>query len=137
MTVGATSGATGTSTQVVDSSKTGFNGLSANDFMKMLIAQLQNQDPSEPMSNAELLNQISMMRNLQSNIELSDALKSLSSGDQLTSAAGLIGKSVYTSGQSGEPVSGVVDRAFLREGKAFVGIGDQEAPLADVSEVRN
>lgn len=134
MAVGATSGATGTTGQVVDRSKTGFNGLSADDFMKMLITQLQNQDPSEPMTNAELLNQISMMRNLQSNIELSDTLKSISTGDQLTTAAGLIGRLVNVT-TSEEPQAGVVDRAFLRDGKAYVGFGDKEALLSDVSEV--
>ena len=118
----------------VDAADTGFAGLTSESFLKLLITQLQNQDPTEPIGNEELLNQISSMRTLQSNVELSDALKSLTSNQQLGTAASFIGKTV--SGAVGsQVVEGTVDRAFLRDGTAFVSVGDAEVPLDAITDI--
>ncbi|QDV50203.1 flagellar hook assembly protein FlgD [Gimesia fumaroli] len=124
------------SVNVVEADEVGFNGLTADTFMKLLITELQNQDPTEPLGNEQLLAQLSSMRELQSNIELSDTLKEITTGQSLTQAAGLIGKEIE--GQDGEqpPVEGVVDRAFVREGKAYVGVGSSELPVSAISNVR-
>jgi flagellar basal-body rod modification protein FlgD len=128
-------GSTSTDVPIVDKEKTGFAGLNSETFMKLLITQLQSQDPLEPMGNDELLSQISMMRNLQANIELGDAMKSITSNQQLSTAAAFIGREVTgTSFDQGE-VSGVADRAFLRDGAAFVGVGTAEIPLSQVTTV--
>lgn len=125
----------GTATPVVEPDKTGFNGLTADDFMKMLITQLQNQDPLEPMGNDEILNQISTMRGLQSNIELGDAMKAITSNQQLATAAGFIGRSVTGTDSTNQPVTGIASRALLRDGKAYVAVGEVEIPLANVTGV--
>lgn len=119
---------------IVDAADTGFAGLTSESFLKLLITQLQNQDPTEPMGNEELLSQISSMRTLQSNIELSDAIKSLTSNQQLATAASFIGKTVSGS-FGGQLVEGTVDRAFLRDGTAFVAVGDAELPLDDITDI--
>ncbi len=120
---------------VTTSDQVGLNGLTSESFMRLLIAQLQNQDPTEPVGNEELLNQISMMRNLQSNIELSDALKSISSNQNLSTAATFIGKSVTGTTSDRESLTGVVDRAFLANGEAFVGIGGQSIAIGEITSV--
>jgi flagellar basal-body rod modification protein FlgD len=125
--------------QTVARESTGFNALSAEDFLKMMIVQLQNQDPLEPTGNEELLNQISQMRSLQSSIELSEALKSVTSQQKLSSAASLIGKSVtgtITLGDGTETtLEGIVERAFLKGGEAFVGLPDGELAVENISSV--
>lgn len=133
MAVQAISG--NSSPPIVPADKTGFNSLSADHFMKMLIAQLKNQDPLEPVGNEEILNQLSMMRSLQSNIELGDAMKSITSNQQLSTAAGFIGREVTGTNEAGNPVSGTAVRAFLRDGKAFVAVGEDELPLSNVISV--
>lgn len=120
---------------VVDPSTTGFAGLTSETFLNLLITQLQNQDPTEPMGNEELLNQLAMMRNLQSNIELGEALEAITSNQQLSTAATFIGKSVMGVSVDQETVSGIVDRAFMQEGSVYVGIGDAEIPLNSISSV--
>jgi flagellar basal-body rod modification protein FlgD len=126
---------TGAGVPVVDRSQTGFAGLNSETFMKLLITQLQSQDPLEPMGNDELLSQISMMRNLQANIELGDAMKSITSNQQLSTAATFIGKTVTGVAADDSEVSGVADRAFLRDGLAYVGIGQAEVPLSQITTV--
>ena len=51
--------------------------LKAEDFIKMMITQLQNQDPMEPAKNEELLAQMSQIGQLESSTQLQDSLKSL------------------------------------------------------------
>jgi flagellar basal-body rod modification protein FlgD len=133
---------TGTSSSAaptVSPRETGFNALSSEDFLKMMLAQLQNQDPFEPTGNEELLNQISQMRSLQSGIELSEVLESLGSQQQLTSAAALIGKTITgtITGADGkvQTVEGLVERAFVRGGEAFVAIGFAEIAIENVTDV--
>jgi flagellar basal-body rod modification protein FlgD len=120
---------------LVPREKTGFAGLDSEDFLKLLITQLQNQDPTEPIGNEELLNQLSQMRNIQASIELETAMKSITSNQQLSTAATFIGKSVTGTNASEQQVTGVADRAFLREGVAYVGIGAEDVPLSSVTSV--
>ena len=121
---------------MIEKDEAGFSGLKAEDFLKLLITELQNQDPTEPLGNEQLLAQLSSMRELQSNVELSETLTAINSGQGLTQAAGLIGKEIE--GQDGQQpaVAGVVDRAFVREGKPYVGVGAFELPVSAIINVK-
>ena len=134
MQITGTSGSS-SSPSIVDPDKTGFNGLTADDFMRMLIVQLQNQDPMEPVGNDQLLGQLSAMRNLQSNVELSDALKTLTGNQQLSTAAAYIGRSVTGTDTNRQAVTGVVERAFVRDSQVFLAIGTTEVALDSVTSV--
>ena len=133
--VGSTS-STG-SGQSTDAPKTGFAALDSNTFLKLLIVQLQNQDPTEPVGNDEILQQLTSMQSLQSNLELSEAVKAISSNQQLSTAATFIGRAIIGTSTGNELVSGIADRAYLKDGAAYVGIGDVEVPLSKVTEVVN
>jgi len=128
------SGVNGAS-DVVDAASTGFAGLTADHFLTLLITELQNQDPTEPMKNEDLLNQLSMMSSLQSNNELGEALKAIASSQQLSTAATFIGKSVTGTDVDRQTITGIVDRAFSRDGQVFVGIGDAEIPMNNVTSI--
>lgn len=125
--------------QTIDAAATGFNGLTSEDFLKMMITQLQNQDPLEPTGNEELLNQISQMRSLQSNIELSDSLKSITGSQRLSTAASFIGQSVTGTVQgldgSAREVTGIVERAFIKDGQGYIGLPDVELPVDNIRSV--
>jgi len=134
---------TGQQIDIVDEKSQGFNALDSGSFMKLLITQLQNQDPTEPTSNEALLTQISQMRSLQASVELEDSIKSLADNQSsaataafASSSASLIGRFVTATNEQGETIKGEVDRAILRDGKAFVGIGDTEVPIENITSVR-
>lgn len=149
--IGSVLSPSGETIPIVDASKTGFNALGPEAFLKLMIAQLQNQDPTEPTSNEELLGQISQMRSLQSSIKLEELLESLATSQSssatasfASSAAALIGHQVTgeslerTSGDvliPSKTIEGIVDRAVLRDGKAYVGIGEDEVPVEKIERV--
>ncbi len=70
-------------------------------FMKMLVTQLQNQDPMNPMDSAETTSQMAQINMVTQLSKLNDSMTSLMSGfssQQTLQAAGIIGKSVLASG---------------------------------------
>jgi len=91
-------------------------GLKADDFIKMMVTQLQNQDPMQPASNSELLAQMSQIGQLQSADELQSTLKSVTLQTQIGSASALIGKSVQGLDTNGNPMSGVVNAVAVSGG---------------------
>jgi len=127
--------ASGSNVNIVDTAETGFAGLTSDDFLAMLIVQLENQDPLEPLANEDLINQLTAMQSLESNIELMDTLKSITNSQQLTAAAAFIGKSVTGTNVSGVLTTGVADRAFVDDGVTFVGIGDDQIAVDQITSL--
>lgn len=82
--------------------------LKAEDFIKMMITQLQNQDPMEPAKNEQLLAQMSQIGQLQSSTQLQESLKTLVLQNNIGAAGNMIGKTVHGLDERGEDVNGVV-----------------------------
>ena len=83
-------------------SAVGSNSDSEQRFLKLLVTQLNNQDPLNPLDNAELTSQLAQMSTVSGIEKLNGALESLlsqSGSAQVLQAAGLIGRSVLVPGQ--------------------------------------
>lgn len=131
----AVSGVGSSTPKVVSADQIGMNGVTSDTFMKLLITQLKNQDPTEPVGNEQLLQQLSNMRNLQANIELTGTLKSLGTNQQISSGASLIGKVVTGKNAQNADVYGLADHVTVNGGIAYVGWGETEIPLSSVTGV--
>ena len=83
--------------------------LKTEDFIKMMVTQLQNQDPLEPAKNQELLAQMSQIGQLQSATSLQESLKGMVLQNQIGSASALIGKTVQGLDNQDDPVTGLVN----------------------------
>jgi flagellar basal-body rod modification protein FlgD len=71
-----------------------------NQFLTMLTAQLQNQDPTNPMDNAQITSQMAQLSTVDGVNQLNTTLTALTSSMQTSSAASLIGHGVLVSGSS-------------------------------------
>ena len=87
-----------------------YNELDIDDFLKLLISELQNQDPLDPMDNSEMVQQIGQIREIGATDELTKTLSSLSSSQELVTASSLIGRSVEGLAEDASAVDGIVDR---------------------------
>ncbi len=94
--------------------------LKAEDFIKMMITQLQNQDPMEPAKNEELLAQMSQIGQLQSSTMMQESLKGLVMQNQIGSAGNLIGKTVQGLDDKNEPINGIVNSVRVEGDKLFL-----------------
>ena len=75
--------------------------VSRDDFMKLLIAQLKNQDPLSPMDNQEFAAQLAQFNSLEQLIGLNEKFDSLATQQGLATqfnSAALIGKQVAGNG---------------------------------------
>lgn len=85
-----------------------YSAMTSDDFTKLVLTELSKQDPMQPNDTKALLEQLSTIRSIQSNTDLSDKLGSLVGSNEFASASGLIGKSVSGISQQNARVSGEV-----------------------------
>ncbi|HEV7300461.1 MAG TPA: flagellar hook capping FlgD N-terminal domain-containing protein [Tepidisphaeraceae bacterium] len=111
-------------------------GLKTEDFIKMMITQLQNQDPMEPAKNGELLQQMSQIGQLESSTALQENLKTMVVQNQIGSAAGLIGKKVGGLGSDDKPLEGTVSSVKVTsDGVSLELDNGYTLPLARVTDI--
>jgi len=75
--------------------------LGQEDFLKLLMTQLQNQDPMEPMDNGEFMGQMAQFSTVQGVTEMGesiDGLVSIYQGQQMSANASMIGKKALVNG---------------------------------------
>jgi flagellar basal-body rod modification protein FlgD len=117
--------------------------LDIDEFLKLMITELTNQDPLNPMDNAQLVEQIGQIRSISATTQLSDTLGAVLSGQNLTTASSLIGKKVAALTDQNENVTGTVDRVSVEIDKDDdskrtyrVHIGDKKIDLQNVREIK-
>jgi flagellar basal-body rod modification protein FlgD len=114
----------------------GVEGLGSDDFLKLLITELSQQDPFEPMKNQDLLNQVNTIRSMEMNTNLTDTLKALSLQGSLGSASNLIGKVITGLGVDRNPVTGLVSGVRVSDGKVVLELKDgTTVSMEDVTHV--
>jgi flagellar basal-body rod modification protein FlgD len=129
-------GATGGGTSSGNTLKSKNFELKTEDFIKMMITQLQNQDPMEPAKNQELLAQMSQIGQLQSATTLQESLKGMVTQNQIGAAAGLIGKSVQGLDGNDDPVDGVVTSVRVEGSEVNLELDNgQKLPLGRVTSI--
>ena len=134
----AATNTTGTSSSTTTSSAAqGIAGLTPDNFLQMLITQLQNQDPTNPTDSNQILQQISEIRNIQSTSDLTTSLNSVALGQSLSTASSLIGKQVQGLAADGTQISGAVDSVSVSNNVAELNIGSQTLSLSSVTAVTN
>jgi flagellar basal-body rod modification protein FlgD len=116
--------------------------LNANDFLQLMIHQLQQQDPLNPMDNNELVQQINSIRELSATTALTDTLSSVLVGQNISTASGMIGKSVKALADDGSEVTGTVDRVSVivdpkndDKRNVRVHVGGKEVKISNVREI--
>lgn len=118
--------ATGSSASGTSSSKT-VADMTSDDFLKLLITQLSSQDPFNPVTNQDLLNQVSSIRNLQMNTEqlatnqqLATSINGMSLQNSISTASGCIGKKVTGIDDSNSEISGIVTGVRVESGNVML-----------------
>ena len=106
-------------------------------FLQLLVAQLQYQDPTNPVDTSSFMNQSAMLSQVQTMNSMSSTLAELVSAQQTQSATALIGKQITYTDASGNQQHGVVSSASMSGGKAQLHVGSDSVPLANVLDVTN
>src|ERR1700712_439901 len=77
-------------------------------FLKLLVAQLQYQDPTNPVNTSDFMNQTATLSQVQTMTSMSTALASMSAAQSAQEATAMIGRSVTYTNAAGLSATGVV-----------------------------
>ena len=114
----------------VDSASTSTRDINANDpansqdrFLKLLVAQLNNQDPMNPMDNAQMTSQIAQINTVTGIQQLNETVKGLVSqfsAQQMMQGSAMVGRQVLVEGDSMavNPETGIAYGALDMSGPA-------------------
>ncbi len=98
--------------------------LDSQEFMQIMITELTNQDPFEPMKNQELLNQMATIQQMESNQTMADSFEKLMENfdnlldrDAMSTATRLIGEMVSGPSTSGPWAMGKVSAVTTADGE--------------------
>lgn len=114
--------------------------LGKDDFLRILVTQLQNQDPTQPLQDREFIAQMAQFTSLEQMTNMNKSLSTLAESQTLGGLSGMIGKQVTWTEKMKEvdaegketykdvPKQGVVKSVSMKDGKA-------ELIMADDSKV--
>jgi len=114
-----------------------YANLSSGEFLQIILSELSNQDPLAPNDTTALLEQLSSLRSIESQVSLESELKSLVTQNAISSSAGMIGKFVEGVDDNNQTLGGVVASLSIEEGKPVLKLADGSSlPAERVTRVR-
>ena len=103
------------------------NELGKNEFMELLVAQMNNQNPLEPQDNTEFIAQLAQFSQVEGTENLNSTVSDMASelrSSQALQASSMVGQSVVVPGN---------DYGFLQEGDLIAGYAEVPATTANLS----
>ena len=109
MNVSSTTSATGTkSTATGSTTNTSTNTVDYNTFLQLLIAEMKNQDPTNPMDTSQYMSQFAQLSTVEQAMQTNSKLDALLSSSALSQADGLIGRTASFTDSNGATVTGKI-----------------------------
>ena len=108
--------------------------MGSDAFLKLLVAQLKYQDPTNPADSTQFLAQTAQFQMVEKLEQLTKMTTEMSRMQHTVEANGLIGRQV-TYNQDGAEKTGVVSSAHLTVDGATVRVGDQDVALDAVTQI--
>jgi len=132
-TVNATSSTGGTSESGLASGVSQM--LNSDEFIRILLAEVQNQNPLEPMDNSELVNQMTSIQSLEATSNLNKSINTMMIQQQILGAGALIGHWATGVSQGDGRVTGVVEGVCVQGENVNLVVSGYLVPVANVEEV--
>src|ERR671935_1199379 len=84
------------------------SNLGKQDFLKLLMAQLQNQDPLKPMDDTQMIAQMAQFSALEATQQLQQTIQQSNNVQTIFQAGALIGKNIQANQPDGTSTTGAV-----------------------------
>lgn len=116
---------------------TAVSAVGQDQFLQLLIAQLQNQDPLNPLTDQQFISQLTSLNTVQGIQSLNANFAQMLQLQQLTQGASLIGKTVeYTPTGRETTATGVVSALTAQDGTFVLTVGNDRIGLDQITVVR-
>jgi flagellar basal-body rod modification protein FlgD len=131
---GATTGSSATGSSA--KSSLGLSGqFNENTFLKLLVAQLRNQDPMQPTDNAQMMSQMAQFSMVDQLNTLNETSAYLAGAQGMMVGSSMLGKQVTAMPPDGTPIVGTVSQVALSGGEVILTVNGQDVPLSEVIKV--
>jgi flagellar basal-body rod modification protein FlgD len=107
-----------------------------NQFLLLLVNEMQNQDPTTPVDETQTLSQLAQFSQLQETTTLNSTLTTNQGFTNVAQSATLIGKTVSTATSTDVGVSGVVSSVSLSNGTTYLQVGGQNVDASTVTSIQ-
>ena len=112
------------------------SSLSSGDFLQLILTEMTKQDPLQPNDTNALLQQLSAVRSIQSDMDLSTNLQALVSQNEFAAAATLVGKTISGLDENFNRVTGEVKSiSRTMHGTILTLMGGQRVYIGDLDEI--
>ena len=109
--------------------------LGENQFLQLLMTQLQNQDPMSPMDNTQFIAQMAQFSSLEQMTNLVSATQAMNANNEVAQSVALIGHNVTFTNSDGSTGSGVVSEVDVASGNVQLKVGDQSIDPTAINTV--
>jgi len=98
--------------------------LGKDEFLKLLVGQLKNQDPLNPTTDTDFIGQMAQFAQLEQTTNMATANERLVAEQRGERAVALLGRTVtYPDATTGVPTTGVVQRVDWLDGRPSLSVG--------------
>ncbi|GAB3356499.1 flagellar hook capping FlgD N-terminal domain-containing protein [Modestobacter lapidis] len=130
------SGSTPTTAPAATAEVTRSDQMGKDTFLKLLVAQMRFQDPSNPTSSSEFMAQTATFSQVEKLEEIASQNAELLTLQRSLSAGALVGKHVAYTADDGTTVTGAVSSVIVAHGtEPRAVIGDAAVPLGRITEI--
>ena len=110
--------------------------LGQNDFLQLLVTQMQNQDPMSPMQDTEFIAQMAQFTSLEQSKQMSADMAEMRSQTSFQQGIGLLNQQVTVKVGEEPSVTGIVSELKMLEGEPQLLINSEFYALQDVIHVK-
>jgi flagellar basal-body rod modification protein FlgD len=110
--------------------------LGQNDFLKLVVAQLANQDPLKPQGDTEFIAQMAQFTTLEQTKTMQTDIAQMRAQQQVLQGMSLLNRPVAIRTGDAAPVMGIVDKLDMEGDTLKVWVAGKKYDLKDVIEVR-
>lgn len=109
--------------------------LGKDAFLKLLVAQLQHQDPSSPMDSSALMGQLAQFSSVEQMTNVATSVTQLAADTTISQSVALIGHELIFKRADGTTGNGVADGVSIKDGQATIDVNGESVSLTDVTAV--
>lgn len=109
--------------------------LNEQDFLQLLVAQLQYQDPMDPTDDQSFIQEQAQFSTVEGINNMQSTLTTMTTGQKMSNADSLIGMNVEYTGSDGSVESGVVSSASDSNGTVTVQVGSDQVDPSSILQV--
>ena len=135
-TTTSTTGVTATPTSSTVERTDSGGSLGQDAFLKLLVAQMQNQDPTSPEDSGQMMSQLASFSQVSELQDLTASNQALTLGQDFSSAVSLIGKSVTYTDSKGDQATGTVSAVKTDTSGALLQIGSDSIHTGAIVSVQ-